>query len=93
MVNRQKKQNKAERKKTNNSLKSTGTRRAFVAARVDRVPERDIFKPNPASRPSQSSSFGLRVRRCLQPQEDQHPRWLTILLKQTQLSILPRCKI
>ena len=57
-----------------------GARRAFVAARVDRVPERDIFKPNPASRPSQSSSFGLRVRRCLQPQEDQHPRWLTILL-------------
>lgn len=31
--------NKAERKKTNNSLKSTGTRRAFVAARVDGVPE------------------------------------------------------
>ena len=31
--------NKAEREKTNNRLKSTGTRRAFVAARVDGVPE------------------------------------------------------
>ena len=31
--------NKAEREKTNNRLKSTGTRRAFVVARVDEVPE------------------------------------------------------
>ena len=49
--------NKAERKKTNNSLKSTGTRRAFVAAKSRRS-SRDIFKPNPAPQPSQSSSFG-----------------------------------